>query len=163
MKLRVFVDRCVDGLGWLALIFVASTAIATGLDVILRQTVGSPIRGLVDLTQLAMMYAVFMSIAYGFARRTHVAVTVLTEALSTRANIILSVAWWLCATLLLAVLSYAAFDQARLIYSYGDVSQNIRIPMIWYWLPVVAGLVVAAFGSLWAVADTLSGNVEQVG
>lgn len=163
VNLRTIVDWCVDGLAWLALIFVAATATATGLDVVLRQTVGSPIRGLVDLTQLAMMYAVFMSIAYGFARRAHVAVTVLTELFSQRANSILAVSWWLSATVLLAILSYAAFDQVRLVYTYGDVSQNIRIPMVWYWLPVVAGLAAAALGSLWAVAETLFGNVDQAG
>lgn len=152
--LREIAEKSVDWLAYLGLGFVAAVALATGADVILRQTIGSPIRGLVDLTQLAMMYAVFMSIAYGFARRTHVAVTVLTELMSDQANRSLSVAWWLVATVLLAVLSYAAFDQAQLVFSYGDVSQNIRIPMMWYWLPVVSGLALAALGSLWAIVET---------
>lgn len=163
MKLRVFADRCADGLAWLTLAFVGAVAIITGLDVVFRQTVGISIHGLVDLTQLAMMHAVFMSIAYGFGRRTHVAVMLLTEVLSCRVNKVLSAVWWLCAAVLLVILGYAAFDQLLLVYAYGDVSQNIRIPMLWFWLPVVVGLLVAALASLWAVAETLSGYVDQTG
>lgn len=148
------VNLGVDLMAYIALGFVAAAAIVTGADVVLRHTVGSPIKGLVDLTQLAMMYAVFLSIAYGFARRAHVAVTILTEALSSKLDRILSITWWAASVALMAVLSYAAFEQARMVYSYGDVSQNIRIPMIWYWLPVVAGLALSAIGSFWAVLAT---------
>lgn len=153
--LRVIVVRSVDWLAYLSLAFIAAAALITGLDVVLRQTIGSPIRGLVDLTQLAVMYAVFLSIAYGFAHRSHVAVTVLTEFMSDRSNQVLAMLWWGVATGVMCILSYASFSQAQLIFSYGDMSQNIRIPMILYWLPVAVGLGLSALGSLWAVAQTL--------
>ncbi|MCB1398464.1 MAG: TRAP transporter small permease [Rhodobacter sp.] len=149
------VEKSVDALAWLALIFIGAAALVTGVDVVMRHTLGGGVRGMVDLTQLAVMYSVFLSIAYGFARRAHVAVTVLTEMFSERVNTALALLWWLVAVVVMAVLAYAAFGQARLIAGYGDVSQNIRIPMIWYWLPVVVGLALSALASLWAAIVTL--------
>lgn len=156
MSLRIIIQMGISLMAYIALIFVTLAALMTCLDVVLRQTpMGSPIRGLIDLTQLMVMYAVFFSIAYGFARQSHVAVTALTESLPIQIDRALRILWWLVSVGVLTVLSYAAFNQARLVFSYGDVSQNIRIPMIWYWIPVVAGLLLSALGSLWAVADVL--------
>ena len=155
--MRRFMQFTTDMLAVLAMISIGLAAIVTGLDVVLRHTVGSPIKGLVDLTQLAVMYAAFLGIAYAFALRTHVAVTILTEGLSARANRRLAALWWLCGAGLMLLLAWASFGQAQRVVSYGDVSQNIRIPMLWYWLPVVAGLALSAFGSLWACAETLRG------
>ena len=33
-------------------------------------------------------------------------------------------------------------------YTYGDRSQSIGIPMVWYWLPLLAGLGAAALVNL---------------
>ncbi|MEV8468880.1 TRAP transporter small permease [Fluviibacterium sp. DFM31] len=153
--MRRFINIMIDGMAFASLVFIFAAALLTCIDVVLRHTAESSIPGLVDLTQLAMMYAVFLAISYGFARKAHVAVTILTDSLSQRVNRFLSAAWWLAGAGLLSVLAYAAFEQAVLVASYGDVSQNIRIPMIWYWLPVVVGLIAAMLGSLWAMAQTV--------
>lgn len=152
------VDRAVEGLAWLALAAVMAAALLTGADVVMRHLAGGGLHGLIDLVQLCMMYAVFLSIAYGFARQSHVAVTVLTEAMSARTNLVLTAVWWLVGAGLLAILSYAAFLQARMVVGYGDVSQNMRISMFWYWLPVVIGLALSVLASLWSSLQAIKGT-----
>ena len=156
-----WVDRAINMLAWLALAAVMIAALATGADVVLRHLVGAGLRGLIDLVQLCMMYAVFLSIAYGFARQSHVAVTVLTEVMSARMNRILASAWWLAGACLLGVLAYGAFGQAHMVVGYGDVSQNINIPMFWYWLPVVVGLALSIIASLFACLQTFRGTTNR--
>lgn len=160
--MQAIVLKFIDLLGVLAIICIAAVALLTGADIVLRDTLGSPVSGLVDLTQLAMMYAVFLSIAYGFARRIHVAVTVVTDFLPPRISHALAALWWFLAIWLLLVMGYAALGQARLILAYGDVSQNLEIPMILYWLPVVAGLALAALGSLWSFASEMRDRRRMV-
>ena len=150
---RARVTTAINLLAYVGIACISVAAVLTVVDICLRHSIGSPIRGLVDLTQLSMMYAVFLSIAYGFARKAHVAITLLTEPLPGKARRTLAGFWWAVAFVLLALLSYAAFFQAADIYSYGDVSQNLRIPMILYWLPVVAGLGLSAVCSLWGMLD----------
>ena len=142
------------GLDALALFSVATIGAAAGLtciDVVLRNLGLGSVRGVIDLTQLAMMYSVFSAIAYGFATRSHVAVTVLTDAFPARWSRALAAAGWLAGVGLMMLLAYAVFGQAKLVVSYGDVSQNLRLPMGLYWLPVVVGLILAALGALWAI------------
>lgn len=158
--MRTFIEIVIDALALLALISIGMAAIVTGADVVLRHTIGSPVRGLVDLTQLAVMYSAFAGIAYAFAQRAHVSVTLLTEGLSPRVNRVLAALWWLGGAVLMALLAWAAWGQMQRVMSYGDVSQNIRIPMQWYWLPVVTGLALSALGSLWACFETLRGAAD---
>jgi|TARA_R110002072_G_scaffold11771_5_gene52548 TRAP-type C4-dicarboxylate transport system permease small subunit len=146
-----------DGLAWLGLISIGLASVITVIDVALRQLLGSAVPGLVDLTQLAVMYSAFLGIAYAFFHRAHVSVTILTEGLSPNSNRILEALWWLGGSGLTAVLAWASWGAAQRVISYGDVSQNIGIPMLWFWLPVVAGLSLSSLGSLWAAIDTLRG------
>lgn len=145
--------RWTDGVGdilvTVATLCLAATAILTVLDVILRNTIGMPVPGMIDITQLAMMYTIFPCIAYAFSRRAHVAVTVLTDMMPLVAARLLAMLGWLAGAAVCACLTYAVWSQARMIWTYGDVSQNMHIPMIYYWIPIVAGL---AFSAITAVA-----------
>ena len=152
-------ERILTILAIAGVVFMIIAACITATDVVSRRVLNLSIPGLVDLTQLAMMYAVFMSIAYGYAQRVHVAVTLLTDRAPVRLQKLMAAFWWLLGAIILAILSYASFLQAQAIHSYGDVSQNIRVPMIAYWTPVVAGLALSVLGSLLAViAEMTSSN-----
>lgn len=144
-------SRILSALAIAGIFFMFMAAFITVGDILVRRVIGVSIYGLVDLTQLAMMHAVFMSIAYGFSCRAHVAVTILVDLFPPRLQVFLSVFWWLVGAGVMVVLAYATFLQALAIQEYGDVSQNIRIPMFLYWLPVVVGLALSVIGSFLAV------------
>lgn len=156
---RTWIGRAVtvslDGLAIVSVLSIGAAGLLTCTDIVLRNLSLGSIHGMIDITQLAMMYSVFAAIAYAFGKRSHVAVTVLSDLLPTGLSRVLAIAGWLAGVLFLAVLSWAAFGQAKLIFAYGDVSQNLRIPMSLYWLPVVAGLILSAFASFWAIVEEI--------
>ena len=43
------------------------------------------------------------------------------------------------------------------VLGYGDVSQNIAIPMIWYWVPLLAGAALSWFICLVLLVQTVMG------
>lgn len=146
-------DTVADWLAYLAAFCMTAIAILTGVDVVLRNAVGISVHGMIDITQLAMMYTFFPCIAFAFARRAHVSVTVLTDVMPGRMARGFAIAGWFAGVIVCAYLTYAVFFQAKLIWSYGDTSQNIGIPMILYWLPIVVCL---ALSTVVAVAAMIS-------
>lgn len=150
-RLLRWTDGVAGILVFLATICLAATAILTVLDVVLRNTIGMPVPGMIDITQLAMMYTIFPCIAYAFSRRAHVAVTVLADMMPLTAARTLAIIGWALGAAVCAYLAFAVWAQARMIWTYGDVSQNMHIPMIWYWFPIVAGLALSALAAVAAI------------
>lgn len=157
-KLLRWTDGVADGLVLVATLCLGATAILTVVDVVSRNTIGAPVPGMIDITQLAMMYTIFPCIAYAFSRRAHVAVTVLTDMMPLAVARLLAMFGWLAGAVVCAYLTYAAWSQARMIWTYGDVSQNMHIPMIYYWVPIVAGL---AFSAIAAAAAIFGENSDS--
>ncbi|MEM8836605.1 MAG: TRAP transporter small permease [Pseudomonadota bacterium] len=118
---------------------IVAIAVVVG-DIVWRRIGGASFIGSVDLTQLSVMIAVSWSIPYAFSVGAHVSVDLLTQSLSARTNRILDcIASLLCA-LITGFLCWLSFGRAREIQSYGDVSQDLAIPMIWFWASLVLGL-----------------------
>jgi len=144
---------------WLAILGVVCLVLAAALtiaDIVSRHTVGSAIVGVADLTQLAVMYAVFFGITYAFIERSHVAVTVVTDLLGHRVKRLVSAFWWGVGIPVLCLMVYAGWTQAAMQYRFGDLSQTIGIPMILYWVPVLMGLALSVPASLVAIRRDLA-------
>ena len=149
-------ERGVKAIAVLGIACLGLAAFMTIADVALRRSMGISVAGLVDLTQLMMMYAVYFGVVYAFTQRSHVAVTILTERLSKRHQRYVAAFWWIVGLGVVAFLAYAAGTQAFAQLEYGDLSQTIGIPMIFYWIPVVLGLALSVPASLFAVSRELS-------
>ena len=111
----------------------------TVADIALRQLLGVAVIGTLDMVQLCVMTAVFLAIPYGFLTGSHVAIEMATDALPPRALALVKAAAALAGCLFMAAVGWFGLEQATLQYGYGDVSQTIGIPMIAYWVPLLAG------------------------
>ncbi len=147
-KIGHIFEKSVRLVAIIGIAFLSIAAVLTVADVALRRSAGITIPGLVDLTQLMMMYAIYFGIIYAFTVRAHVTVTILTDKLPHRAKRFVAGVWWLASSVIMAVLAYASWTQAADQFEYGDISQTIGIPMIYYWLPVVVGLIICVPASL---------------
>ncbi|WP_299657413.1 TRAP transporter small permease [uncultured Tateyamaria sp.] len=140
LRLDGFLLRLTSGLavfGMCAL--VVAIAVVVG-DIVWRRLGGGSFIGSVDLTQFSVMIAVSMAIPYTFATAGHVSVDLLTGIFSHRVNQALDICAALAGAVITAFLSWLSAGRAREIWSYGDVSQDLAIPMIWFWGALVAGL-----------------------
>lgn len=124
-------------LGVLALIMAIAVVIG---DIVWRRLGGGSFIGSVDVTQLSVMIAVSWSIPYAFATDAHVTVDLLSQSFSPTANRILEAGASLAAAAVVGLLCWLSLGRAREIAVYGDVSQDLAIPMVWFWSSLVAGL-----------------------
>ena len=142
------VYRLADALArWLAYAGVGALALGAILnvfDISARRSVGFTVPGMVDLTQLFVMACVFLAIPHAFMREAQVGVDFLTDKLPPRALAALkSLIAVTSAVLMGGSMAYSAAQAQRQIES-GDMSQTIGVPIVWYWLPLLVGLGLAA-------------------
>jgi len=130
----------------LALIGTGSLVIAVGLvagDIVWRRLLGGAIVGVIDLTQLCVMAAAFWSIPYAFTARAHVTVDLLSQRFGQRARLWLDALGGVLSIALMAAVLYLSSQRALEQWRYGDVSQDLGIPMIWYWAFLLSGTALA--------------------
>lgn len=143
-------ERLARGMAYAGVALLAAGMLVLIVDIAGRKTVGASVLGTLDLTQLAVMSCVFLAMPLAFLRGSHVRVEFLTEGLPPRALATLEFAVGLLAAVFIAVLAYYGALQARLAGAQNDVSATLRIPMILYWIPLVAGLAACAVAALLA-------------
>jgi TRAP-type C4-dicarboxylate transport system permease small subunit len=131
--------------GVASLVLVIAVVVA---DIAWRRLTAQAMIGTVDLTQLCVMFAAFAAIPYTFLRKGHVGLEVLTDPLPRRVWLVLDGIAALIGCATVGVLTWLAWCQARQHIAYGDVSQDLGIPMIWYWGPLLAGGVLSCLATL---------------
>lgn len=118
---------------------VVAIAVVIG-DIVWRRIGGGSFIGSVDLTQFSVMIAVSLAIPYAFAMGGHVSVDLLTRNIGLLANRILDIAASLTGVVITGFLCWLSMGRAGEIWTYGDVSQDLALPMIWAWGALVFGL-----------------------
>jgi TRAP-type C4-dicarboxylate transport system permease small subunit len=111
----------------------------TVADIVLRRLFGFALIGTLDLVQLCIMAAAFLAIPYGFVTGGHVGIEMATDRLPPRALALAKTTAALAGFAFMTAVGWFGLEQAVLQHGYGDVSQTVGIPMIYYWLPLLAG------------------------
>lgn len=137
--LTTFADRLALLCAGLSFLAFAGAVIVTVADIVARR-VGLAVPGVVDLVQLFVLSGAWLAIPYAFRASAHVAVDLFLGALPPwvvrPANAFAGV----LAFGLLTAMLVRANASFRLQLMFGDKSQQIGIPMIWYWTPLLIGL-----------------------
>ncbi len=136
--------RVTSGLAMLGIFaLVAAIAVVIG-DIIWRRLGGGSFIGSVDLTQLSVMIAVSMSIPYAFSNGGHVRIDLLGGALGARGKWMLDICASLLGAAVTAFLCWLSAKRGWEVWTYGDVSQDLAIPMVFFWAALVSGLGLSA-------------------
>jgi TRAP-type C4-dicarboxylate transport system permease small subunit len=121
----------------------------TVIDIGLRSVSTLTVHGLTDIVTLCTMIGAMLAIPYGFAVDQHVSIDVFTSRMPQKLRQVLLIFAALLGFVFLGGAFWFAIDQVKTAYSYGDRSQSIGIPMVWYWLPLLVGLGLASLVNLW--------------
>ncbi|MBA1146588.1 TRAP transporter small permease [Ectothiorhodospiraceae bacterium WFHF3C12] len=124
-------------------------------DIALRAIFNHSITGTVDITQLCVMAAVFWTIPYAFIRDGHVGITLATDWLPRRGVAVLDMLAALAGLAFVVLMTRYGWEQAMRSLDYGDRSQTIGIPMIWYWGFLLSGGVLSCLATLVIAAHHL--------
>ena len=132
-------------------------ALVTVADVVGRR-VGWPIDGVVDLVQLMVMAGTWLVMPYAFMAGAHVGVDFVVEALPRGPSLILRGAAAAAAFALVALMLWQGLETYRIRTMFGDRSQQLGIPVAWYWYPLLAGLAASLLGVALALGAQVRGE-----
>lgn len=132
---------------WIGGFLILAVMLVTIGDIIARWTLHTGFIGLVDITQFAVVGFTYLSLPYVFWTDSNVAIALYDERLKLWQDNALRL---FSNTLSLGVLSFLlpfVWQRAGRTLRFGDVSQNIEIPMISFW-----GLIIVGLGLAWVIA-----------
>ncbi len=100
--------------------------------------------GLVDVTQFAVVGFAYLALPRVFWTDANVAIELYDGRLSPRMDAALRILSLVLSLGVIALLLRYGWVQAERTLRYGDVSQNVSIPMIGFWVLILTGLGVSA-------------------
>jgi len=118
----------------------------TVADVLLRALLNRPIRGTFEIVELLLACSFFLALPAVFLREEHIVVDVVDGA-APRAVPVLRRMGLALAVALLAAMSWQGWIAARDAVAFHDVTSDLGLPRLWYWIPVLAGMIGAAIAA----------------
>ena len=126
--------------GWVASAALAAIMLLTVADVLLRAILNHPIRGTLEIVELLLACSFFVALPATFLRDEHIVVDVV-DGLAPRWVPLLKRLAGMLGMLLMAVMAWQGWIAARDSLMLNDVTSDLSLPMIWYWIPVLAGMI----------------------
>ena len=139
--------RLVGLLAALGVAAYGAAAVVTVADVVGRR-IGLPVDGVVDLVQLFVMAGAWLVMPFAFMTGAHVGVDFLVDRMPRVPEVALRALAMATAAVLLALMLVYGWQTAGMRMMFGDRSQQLGIPIVWYWAPMLAGLGLSVLGAV---------------
>lgn len=112
----------------------------TIVDILLRGILNLPIQGSYEIVQLSLVTAIYAGIGETFRRGTNLVVDLIDFAAPRVSKKLLIPLADLLSFAVVAVVLVGAIRQGFAVAGYGDTTLDLKIPVYWYWIPVIVGL-----------------------
>jgi TRAP-type transport system small permease protein len=112
----------------------------TVTDVVLRAFFNLPIRGTFELIELLLAGTFFFALPAAFLRNENIVVDIVDRLLPRRVTLLKRAAEVL-AIVIIAVMAWQGWKVAQDTLLFGDITSDLELPRIWYWIPVLTGLI----------------------
>lgn len=143
-----------------AAVSLAAMMAVTIVDVTMRNTINELVLGGVELVELTLVLTVFLALPETFLRNEHVTIDAIDLLVSPRVVKVLRCIGALLTLLLLVFLAWRMVLPAIDTVTMGDLTSDLGIPLIWYWLPLlIGGIASVATAAAMAVRE-LGAGVE---
>lgn len=133
--------------GWAAGVFLAAMMLVTVADVALRALFNTPIRGTYDIVELLLCATFFVGLPAVFLRDEHIVVDMI-DVFAPRAVPWLRRVSDVLAVVMLVLMAWQGGIAARDAVSFGDVTADLSLPKILFWIPLLFGLGAGALAAL---------------
>ena len=120
----------------------------TVTDVVLRMFFRAPIQGTLELVELGLACTIFLALPAVFLRDEHLVVDVVDHFAKRPLVRLLDLASAVVSAALLALMAWQMVSLAQTTWEFGDVTSDLSIPRIYYWVPVLFGVVASAAATL---------------
>jgi TRAP-type C4-dicarboxylate transport system permease small subunit len=149
-------SRIATACGAAAGVFLVAMMLLTVADVVLRAVFNRPIRGTFEIIELLLAGTFFLALPAVFLRDEHLVVDVIDPIAPRWVPRLRRVAE-LIAIPVLALMAWEGWKAAQETLVFHDVTSDLAIHRILYWIPVLFGLI---GGALAAVVMILPKNEE---
>lgn len=140
---------------WIGMLFLLGAIAITTVDVLMRKLDFGGIFGAIDLIQLMVMAAAYLSIPFAFMSRSHVAVSILADMASRRVAALFQLLGAVLGVCFMFAIAWFGYDQAVQQAEYGDLSMTFGLPMIYYWIPLLMGAGLSALVTVHIAVEAL--------
>jgi len=138
--------------GSLAAIFLAGMMLLTVADVVLRHVFSHPIRGMLELIELGLACTVFLGLPAVFLRDENLVVDVIDHLAPRGVVRFLDLLGALVSLGVLVVMAWQMAPLAKAMIEFGDVTSDLSIPKLYYWIPVLLGVIASAVATVVFIA-----------
>jgi TRAP-type transport system small permease protein len=138
--------------GYLAALSLSFMMLLTVADVVLRKWFARPIPGMLELVELGLVCTIFIALPAVFLRDEHLVVDVIDHFAHRTVVRLLDLAGAALSLGVLGVMAWHMVPLARVMHEFGDVTSDLSIPRIWYWVPVLFGVIASALATLVFIA-----------
>lgn len=142
-----FLDLVAKSCGYLAAFFALGMVAITVTDVVLRALLNRPIPGALELVELMLAWSIFTALPAVFLRDQNVVVDIIDHVFP-RAVPVLRRVGAIASFVVLAAMGWYMIPRAVDILEFGDVTSDLSIPRILYWVAALVGVFVAAAAAL---------------
>ncbi|WP_419271583.1 TRAP transporter small permease [Paracoccus sp. T5] len=150
----------ISALAALGVLSYGAAALVTVADVIGRRF-GLPIEGVVDLVQLFFIAGAWLVMPYAFMTASHVGVDFLLHLLPRALAAPLKVAIAALSLGLVALMLWQGYTTFLTRTMFGDRSQQLGIPIDWYWYPLLLGLAISLLAIVLQFVSPSKGHPED--
>jgi TRAP-type C4-dicarboxylate transport system permease small subunit len=133
--------------GGAAGVFLVAMMLLTVADVVLRAVSNLPIRGTFEIIELLLACSFFLALPAVFLRDEHLLVDVIDPIAPRWVPRLRRVAE-VIAIPVLALMAWEGFKAARETLIFNDVTSDLSIHRLWYWIPVLIGLIGSAVAAV---------------
>jgi TRAP-type C4-dicarboxylate transport system permease small subunit len=126
---------------WLSAAALIVMMCVTICDVFLRYLFNSPIRGSYELVESTLIVFVFHGMSSAFLYRRNIVIDLIDSFAPPRVVALLIRVADVLAVVALGLLTYAMIKPAMQAYAYGDVKQELRLPIYWLWIVALVGMI----------------------
>ena len=130
----------------------------TVIDIVARHLHLFSIRGVVEISTLAVIMIGFLPLPNSFITGGHIVVDLATQGLSARTKRKIDAFWLSVLTLLLAYIALRMWQATADSYRSGDYSLDLQLPMVLFWLPASLGMSLAPVATLVAAWKNVGGR-----
>lgn len=125
--------------GGLATLLMVAVTLA---DVVGRSVFNHSMRGVYEMTQVLLVPAVFAGLGEATRRNAQVVVDLIDVVLTSRTVAILARIADAATLLVIGVLVWMGVNEARQAARFGDVTADLRLSVLWLWVPLLTGLAI---------------------
>jgi TRAP-type C4-dicarboxylate transport system permease small subunit len=142
---------------WVAAAFLAAMMLLTVADVLGRSLFATPIHGTYELIELLLTCTFYFALPAIFLRDGHVLVDVIDSRLPR------AVPWLkrfalVVAAVMLGIITWRCWLFAKNSLEFGDVTSDLSLSLILYWIPLLVGFGGAAVAAVAMAVARRNGN-----